>query len=379
MNTNKDVIKNQIKDNWYLFPVRQSIQDGIKGVELNEFSAFLWDHLEECDTVDQLLEVCQKEYELDPEDLSDLREDIVSFINQLMKLGLIQNGTLYFSVNPVKLMMKIGGINIELTGDSSVFDESLYSFENKDSIQPDLRIQLIKSRPKVTVNGKVVIRSEEVIIMDCGDQYILLNPKSDTIYEIQIDKNGKSGLIFYQKNNNCKEDIFHCIRMIYLYTAMRHGLYAVHSVSVLNDDGKAVLFSASSGTGKSTHAGIWEKVYGTPTINGDLNLVGIENEKPVVYGMPWCGTSGIYSEKTYPLKCIVLLKRGTEDKIEELSEEEKAILVQQRMISPFWSDEEFIRSLEFTQKLISKIKVCRAYVTMNDSAAVAVKEYIDHE
>ena len=113
-------------------------------------------------------------------------------------------------------------------------------------------------------------------------------------------------------------------------------------------------------------------------INGDLNLIGIDNGKPVVYGMPWCGTSNIYSTETYPLKAIVLLRRGQEDRIQELNDDQKVILVQQRMISPFWTDEEFMSSLDFTQRLIQMIKVCRAYVTMNDSAAVVVKEYLDH-
>ena len=379
MKLNKDFIKYDLGDSSIIFPVRQSIQDGLAGIQLNEFSSFLWDHLEESESADQLLDICRKEYELDQEDISELRKDIHFYVNQLLNLGMLQNNMIYFSVNQKKLMLKIGGINVELTGDDTVFEESLYSFEDKKAEHSDLKIQLINSKPRVSVNGNVVVRNTEVIIMECDDQYILLNPGAQNIHEIHIDKKGTSGFVFYDQMENCKEEIFHCIRMIYLYSAMLHGLYAVHSVSVLNDDGKAVLFSASSGTGKSTHAGIWERVYGTPIINGDLNLIGLSDNKPVVYGMPWCGTSGIFSDETYPLKGIVLLKRGSTDTIEELNEVQKVILVQQRMITPFWSDKEFIRSLEFTKQLVHEAKICRAYVTMSDRAAVTVKEYIDHE
>lgn len=378
MKKNKDLVKKEMNDSWCLFPVRQSLQDGIRSIQFNEFTAFLWDHLDECRNTDELITYCRKELELDEEETESLSEDIRGFVSQLIQQRYLESEFQYISINPEVFHLRIGDLNVRITGRQSVMHESLFSFTCEEGNKADLNLRFIEGRPSRLRNGTVLIRSEEVIVMDCEDTFILLNPTAEAIHEIHILKTGNMGIIFYREGDQTKEEIFHCIRMIYLYTAMKHGMYAIHSVSVLNDDNKAVLFSALSGTGKSTHAEIWKRVYGIETINGDLNLLGIREGKPVIYGIPWCGTSGIYSANTYDLKGIVLLKRGKEDAIEKLSEDQKIIAVQQRMISPFWTDEEFIQSTEFTKELIQKIKVCQAHVTMKDTAAVSVKKYIDH-
>lgn len=46
---------------------------------------------------------------------------------------------------------------------------------------------------------------------------------------------------------------------------------------------------------------------GTPLLNGDLNLIGEENGQFFVYGIPWCGTSGICTTEKQRLGGIVLL------------------------------------------------------------------------
>ena len=45
----------------------------------------------------------------------------------------------------------------------------------------------------------------------------------------------------------------------------------------LEYQGKAMLFSAPSGTGKTTQAGLWEQYRGSHTVNGDKALLGLRN------------------------------------------------------------------------------------------------------
>ena len=87
--------------------------------------------------------------------------------------------------------------------------------------------------------------------------------------------------------------------------------------------------------GKSTHTQMWHDLLQTPYLNGDLNLLGMESGKIIVYGIPWCGTSGIYTTTDHELGGIVLLGRDPEkDFLQELSPSEKVIRIMQRMISP---------------------------------------------
>jgi hypothetical protein len=87
---------------------------------------------------------------------------------------------------------------------------------------------------------------------------------------------------------------------------------------VLRQNGKAVLFSAASGVGKSTQAALWQKHRDAEIINGDKAGILVENG---VYacGVPFCGTSGICQNRIMPLGAIVLLSQGKANSVKRLS------------------------------------------------------------
>ena len=154
------------------------------------------------------------------------------------------------------------------------------------------------------------------------------------------------------------------------------GLFALHSSSILYQD-KAWLFAGPSGTGKSTHAALWENEFETPLLNGDLNLIGISDEIPVVYGIPWCGTSGIYTANTHPLGGITLLKRAAGNGALPLTEDERQLKVMHRLISPSWTNEMLSRNLDFAADLQRRIPVFCLQCTKDAAAAHTMKQIID--
>ena len=93
--------------------------------------------------------------------------------------------------------------------------------------------------------------------------------------------------------------------------------FFIHS-SFISANGKAILFSAPCGVGKSTQAALWEKYRGAEIINGDKAGILVEDG---VYacGVPFCGTSGICKNKTFPLGAIVLLSQSPVNKVRRLS------------------------------------------------------------
>lgn len=173
-----------------------------------------------------------------------------------------------------------------------------------------------------------------------------------------------------------KDDVFHAVRLFFLYLTHSQSMLMVHSASMLYRN-KVWLFSAPSGTGKSTHVNIWNRLFNTPIVNGDLNLLAIENGLPVVKGTPWCGTSGITDTNTYILGGIILLKRDTEDSVEELPNDQKRLLVFQRLISPAWNADQIAFSITMIDRLAEDILICRLHCTADDNAAVTMKERID--
>ena len=156
-----------------------------------------------------------------------------------------------------------------------------------------------------------------------------------------------------------------------------HGMFIIHSASLLYND-KAWLFSGPSGMGKSTHTNLWKNLYQSSLLNGDLNMITLENNVLTVHGIPWCGTSQIHTTKSYPLGGIILLKQDATDFIESLTDAQKQTSVAQRFISPTWTQEMFLKNLNFAEMLCKQVPICRLHCTKNPHAAEVMKSYIDN-
>ena len=92
--------------------------------------------------------------------------------------------------------------------------------------------------------------------------------------------------------------------------------------SALCMDGEAYIFTAPSGTGKSTHARLWRETFGDRVwmINDDKPLVKVEEERAVVYGSPWCGKHKLGCNGSARLKAVVELTRDSRNHIEAVKE-----------------------------------------------------------
>ena len=216
-------------------------------------------------------------------------------------------------------------------------------------------------------------------IFENSDRYVVLFPQMQNIYEAHMLKDGSYVRIHChaQATELNTDNLFHAIRLFFLFIAQKKGLFAIHSASILYHD-KAWLFSGHSGMGKSTHTALWHELFGTPYLNGDLNLLGFEDGHITVYGIPWCGTSEIFTTEQYELGGIVLLGRDSQtDRLEKLPPSEKILRVMQRMISPAWKEIQLTRNLSFAEKIADCVPVLHFLCTKNPSAAYTMKNAID--
>ena len=104
------------------------------------------------------------------------------------------------------------------------------------------------------------------------------------------------------------------------YKALVHfGGFYLHASTVVKD-GKAYLFSADSGVGKSTHTQLWVNTFG-----GDTRI--INDDKPALrkidgiwyaYGTPWCGKDHINLNEKAPIAGLCFLKQAPHNKIRKL-------------------------------------------------------------
>ena len=94
--------------------------------------------------------------------------------------------------------------------------------------------------------------------------------------------------------------------------------------SAIAVDGQGYLFTAKSGTGKSTHTRLWREVFGARAVmvNDDKPFLRIGKEGITLHGSPWSGKHGLDANIAVPLYGICVLERGTENRIRPFSPEE---------------------------------------------------------
>ncbi len=93
------------------------------------------------------------------------------------------------------------------------------------------------------------------------------------------------------------------------------GAMILHASYIVTKSGGAVLFTAPSGTGKSTQAELWRQYAGAQIVNGDRALLRVTQDGAQAYGIFYCGTSGICKNITAPVRAIVSLAQAEENRI----------------------------------------------------------------
>lgn len=95
--------------------------------------------------------------------------------------------------------------------------------------------------------------------------------------------------------------------------------------SAIAHQGRAVLFSAASGVGKSTHTRLWQKQFGAEAaaiLDDDKPALRLLDGQWWVYGTPFSGNSEENRNQRCPLHALVFLERSPHNAIRRLSVEE---------------------------------------------------------
>ncbi len=144
---------------------------------------------------------------------------------------------------------------------------------------------------------------------------------------------------------------------------MTHG-------STVAVDGKAYLFTARCGTGKSTHTRLWRQVFGSRAVmvNDDKPFLKLTEEGIFACGSPWSGKHGLDTNITVPLQGICILDRGKENCVERLRPEEALPMLLHQSYCPLDRKKEK-RFAELVNRLAETTPLWHMYCNMEPSAA----------
>lgn len=152
-------------------------------------------------------------------------------------------------------------------------------------------------------------------------------------------------------------------RMLSFGTLLFHG-------SVIAVDGTGYLFTAKSGTGKSTHTRLWRERFGDRAVmvNDDKPLLKITDGGVTAYGTPWDGKHRLSTNMAVPLKAICILTRSTENHIEEIQPKEAHQMLLQQCYRPM-GGEAMLQTMRLLDGMMQNTRFYRLGCNMNPEAA----------
>lgn len=117
---------------------------------------------------------------------------------------------------------------------------------------------------------------------------------------------------------------------------LKRGDGIIFHSSAVAVDGKAYLFTAPSGTGKSTHTRLWREMLGDRAVmvNDDKPIIIYRDGKFFVCGTPWNGKHHLDTNVEVEIKAICNIYQAKENVIRRASAGEMLLVIMNQTIRP---------------------------------------------
>lgn len=151
-------------------------------------------------------------------------------------------------------------------------------------------------------------------------------------------------------------------KMPYYDTILFHG-------SVIAVDGAAYVFTAKSGTGKSTHTALWRRLFGDRAVmvNDDKPLLHV-GDVVTAYGTPYDGKHKLSNKIAVPVKAVCILERAEENSIVKITRSEAYPMLVQQAYRPV-DIAAMQKTLSLIDKMADTVELYRLGCNMDPDAA----------
>lgn len=154
------------------------------------------------------------------------------------------------------------------------------------------------------------------------------------------------------------------------YALLNRQVLTFHGV-LMEHEGRGIILSAPSGTGKTTHARLWREHQRALIINGDRAACRKADGVWTGFGLPWSGTSGEQINRSVPLAALVVLEQGARNEAHRLNGLESFGAVLPHVLCPRWDARLTGEAIDLLEDLLQHIPVIRL-TCRPDAASVQV-------
>lgn len=144
----------------------------------------------------------------------------------------------------------------------------------------------------------------------------------------------------------------------------------LHSSCIMYEN-KAYMFTADSGTGKSTHTSLWKQVFKEKVtyINDDKPLLRKIDGVWYAFGNPWSGKTDLNTNCSAPVGAVVFLNRGEKNTIKELKPPYDSVALSfiQQTVRPH-SAKNSVAMLDLADNLLTSVPLFELHCNISEEA-----------
>ena len=157
-----------------------------------------------------------------------------------------------------------------------------------------------------------------------------------------------------------------------------HGSCIFHGVAFLWR-GKAWIYTAPPGTGKTTQYVLWKRRYGDEVgiLNGDKPVLTFSDEGVIVSPSPWCGKEGMQVFRSAPLGGIVYLRQARENRMLRLAPARVLQALLHQFLLPEHNSEALCQALPLLERLLDSVPVWALANRGDEASAVLCHDVIE--
>lgn len=279
------------------------------------------------------------------------------------------------------------GVGVEISMPKERFYENEYRltpFRTEGLINPHkICFKWVKelSEPQGNLIGRF---KSTYVYENCGEYILYLDTlranwnsaglrvyHKEKVHEVEVNEN------IYKKTIDVKS-VLQCLGVEQML--LDENAFVLHC-SYIEVNGKAILFTAPSETGKSTQANLWEKLRGASIINGDKAAVRFLEDKKGVFaaGIPFAGSSEYCINKNVPLQAIVYLEQAPVTTVRRMSVKEAFVRIWEGSGKNHWNRENIDKLSVVVKRLIEAVPVFCLACTPDETAVVTLENALMKE
>lgn len=153
---------------------------------------------------------------------------------------------------------------------------------------------------------------------------------------------------------------------------LNYDMCLFHCAAIIFN-GKALIFTAPSGTGKTTQIKNWCHLYPEEVIilNGDKPILDFSHDQIIVHSSPWKGKEGWGCDGySAPLSAVIYLAQGKENKLDRLSVKQAVVPLLKRFLFRVEHEEDVLKVCQLEEKLLKSIPVYKLTNTGDERSSM---------